>query len=69
MTDLHCCRCRLRVRLYRHSRGAPCPACGGLMRLGAGRRTRPDPRLSGELDQPGGAELMRRALDTRRADP
>ena len=69
MTDLHCPRCRLRVRLYRHSRGAPCPACDGPMRPGAGRNTHTDPRLSNKLDHLSRAEMVRQELDARRPKP
>ncbi len=43
MTDWHCERCRRHVRLYRHSRGLPCPSCAAVMRRGVGRRTTRDP--------------------------
>ena len=66
MTHWHCSRCRLRVTVYRHAPDIPCPSCGSRLSRGAGRGTRADPHRSSELDPPTGAELLRRALDTRR---
>ena len=67
MTDLHCCRCRKNYRVYRPL-SRVCPACGADLAPGVGRRTRPDRRLSEQLERLTPAEARRRELDARRPE-